>query len=126
MAESMARGVAKRSAIPEILEDARDQRALIVVVEDDEVAAEPNALGVHAEQARAGGVEGADPHAARSAAGELLDALAHLARRLVGEGDGEDAIGPHATTEQLGDAEGDDARLARAGAGEDQKRPAGM
>ena len=60
----------------------------------------------------------------RAAAGELLDALAHLAGGLVGEGDGEDAIGPHAAAQQLGDAEGDDARLARAGAGEDEQRSA--
>ncbi len=65
MAESIGARRGEAVGDPEILEDARDQRALIVVVEDDEVAAEPDALGVHAQQARAGGVEGADPHAAR-------------------------------------------------------------
>jgi nitrogen regulatory protein PII len=48
----------------EIFEHARDERALVVVVEDGEVAAEADAIGVHAQEARAGGVERAHPHAA--------------------------------------------------------------
>ena len=52
------------------------------------------------------------------------DALPHLLRGLVGEGDGEDlALLRQAGPDQVGDAVGDDARLARAGAGEDEQRP---
>ena len=53
-----------------------------------------------------------------------VDALAHLARRLVGEGDRQDAPGIGAGGHQPRDAVGDDARLARAGARDDQQRPA--
>jgi hypothetical protein len=59
-------------------------------------------------------------------AAHLVDALAHLAGGLVGEGDGEDAPGGHALFEELGDAVGDDARLAGARAGEDQQRRAAV
>ena len=61
------------------------------------------------------------------AAEQRLDAVAQLARRLVGEGDGHDAAGRHALlADQVGDAVGDDARLAAAGPGEDQQRPFGV
>ena len=57
-------------------------------------------------------------------AGQRLDALAHFARRLVGEGDGEDLVPAGADRgEQMGDAGGQHARLADAGAGEHQHRP---
>jgi hypothetical protein len=55
---------------------------------------------------------------------QLLDAMLHLARRLVGEGDGEDFARPGAAGgEDVGDARGELARLASAGAGEHQNRP---
>ena len=60
-------------------------------------------------------------------ADERVDAVAHLARGLVGEGNGEDA--PRADVllaDEVGDAVGDDARLAGAGPGEDQQRPVGL
>ncbi len=37
-------------------------------------------------------VEGAHPHGAARHAQQLLDAMAHLGRGLVGEGDGEDVV----------------------------------
>ena len=53
---------------------------------------------------------------------ELLEACAHLAGRLVGEGHREDAVGRHAVGgDEVGDAVGDDARLAAARAGEHQE-----
>jgi len=67
-------------------------------------------------------VEGAEPrHALDGAPDEHADALLHLARRLVGEGDGQDlarigAVG----REDMGDAGGQHARLAGAGAGQHQ------
>ena len=60
------------------------------------------------------------------AADQVADALLHLARRLVGEGDGEDLAGPRpAGREEMGDAGGQHAGLAGAGAGEHQHRPVG-
>jgi len=51
-----------------------------------------------------------------------VQTLLHLARRLVGEGDGEDAVGTGAGgLDQVGDAVRDDAGLARASAGDDQQ-----
>src|SRR6185312_17248881 len=47
----------------------------------------------------------------------------HLARRLVGERDGQDPGGAHrARLNQVRDARGEDAGLAAAGTGEDQRR----
>src|SRR5260221_5737276 len=54
----------------------------------------------------------------------MLDTLAHLARRLVGEGDGHDLRGRHAFVfDQVGDAVDDDTGLSGAWAGDDQERP---
>ena len=53
-----------------------------------------------------------------------LDPLAHLARRLVREGDREDLVRLDAARgEQVRDPVGEDARLARAGAGDHEQRP---
>ena len=70
------------------------------------------------------GVEGAEPrHAFDHAADQLADAGLHLARRLVGEGDGEDLRGPRPSQAQnMADAGGEHARLAGAGAGQHQER----
>ena len=54
---------------------------------------------------------------------QQLDALAHLLRGLVGEGDGQQLAGARAPgLHEPGDAMGEHARLARAGAGQDQQR----
>ena len=77
---------------------------------------------VRAQHAVAQAVEGADPHAARVDRHHRADARQHLARRLVGEGDREDARGRDAPAlDQPGDARGQDAGLAAARAGEDQR-----
>ncbi len=53
---------------------------------------------------------------------QLVDALAHFAGGLVGEGDGEDGVGRDVfLLDQPGDAMGDDAGFAGAGAGEDEQ-----
>ncbi len=78
-----------------------------------------------AQDLRADRVERAEPgHAFDGAADEARNALAHLACRLVGEGDGEDFEGPRpARGEDVGDARGQNPGLAGAGAGEDEHRP---
>ena len=109
------------------LDDLLHQADLVVGVEDGEVALQPRHLGVAAQHAGADRVEGAEPlHALDHAADQIADAVLHLARRLVGEGDGEDLPGLGAAGgEQMGDAGGEHARLAGAGAGEHQHRPLG-
>ncbi len=98
------------------------QRVRLVV--DREAARVAEALGVGAEHPRAGGVERHHPHRPGRAPDQLADALAHLRRRFVGEGDREDLPRPgRAGREQVGDAAGQDPGLAGPGAGDDQQRP---
>ena len=67
-----------------------EQPDLVVDVEDGEVGLQPDQLGVAAQDFHADRVEGAEPrHALDHAADDVADARLHLARRLVGEGDGE-------------------------------------
>ena len=88
------------------------------------MALQPDHLGMAAQDLHADGVEGAEPrHALDDVADDVADAALHLARRLVGEGDGEDFTGPGAAGRQdMGDAHGEHARLAGAGAGQHQHR----
>ena len=84
----------------------------------------PTSLGVAAQNFHADRVEGAEPrHALDDVADDVADAALHLARRLVGEGDGEDFARPGAAGGQnVGDAHGEHAGLAGAGAGQHQHR----
>jgi hypothetical protein len=71
------------------------QAQLVVGVEDGEIGLQADELGVAAQQLDADGMEGAEPgHALHGAADEGADAVLHLARRLVGEGDDEDLRRP--------------------------------
>ena len=100
-----------------------DQADLVVLVEDGEVRLEPDQLGVAAQHARGERVEGAEPQALGGAADQRRDPVLHLARRLVGEGDGEDLVRQRlAGHEQMGEPRGQHARLAGAGAGQHQDR----
>ncbi len=97
---------------------------LIGGIEDDEVAADGAALAFAPEDAGAEAVEGAHPERFARHAHELLHALAHLLRRLVGEGDGEDRGRVDALfLDQPRDAPRDDRRLARPRARQDQQWP---
>ena len=98
------------------------QRVLLVI--DREAAGVAELVGVGAQHAGAGGVEGHHPHRAGAVPHELLHPLAHLLRGLVGEGDGEDLARPRLPgAHQVGDPVGQDARLARSRAGEDEQGP---
>ena len=80
-------------------------------------------VAIDAEEARADRVERAEHDLVRGLAEVRDDALAHLARRLVRERDGEDAPRRDGRdVDEVGDAVGDHARLAGAGPGEDQQR----
>ncbi len=92
-------------------------------VVDRERGREAELLRLAAQDADARAVEGHHPHRVGTRADELLDALLHLARGLVGEGDREDLPGVHiALAEEVGDAVGEHAGLAGAGAGHDEQR----
>ena len=72
-----------------------EQPDLVVDVEDGEVGLEAHQLGVPAEDLHADRMKGAEPrHALDGLADHGADALLHLARGLVGEGDGEDLARP--------------------------------
>jgi hypothetical protein len=114
-------GEAERVGV-QLLDDALEQRARVAGVVDREALRLADRLGLPAKDAHARRVERRDPHALRPAAEQLLDALAHLVRRLVGERDREDLARPRfPALDEPGDAPGEDARLARAGARDDEE-----
>ena len=82
-----------------------DQPDLVVDVENGEVALEAHQLGMPAQDFHADRVEGADPrHALDDLPDHEADAVLHLARGLVGEGDREDFRRPRpAQIEDMGD-----------------------
>jgi hypothetical protein len=104
-----------------------DQPLLIVDVDDRVVGLQSDKLGVPAQDLGGDRVEGAKPAQALGlAADQVGDARAHLARRLVGEGDRQQlpGAGP-AGGEDMGEARGQHAGLARAGPGQHQHRALG-
>jgi len=111
----------RQTQLPERLPD-RPQ--LVVLVVDQEAGVDPGRRRLPAEEADAEAVEGGHPAPQGTSLEQGLRALAHLLRRLVGEGDGEDPLGGHAPLQhEVGDAMGDDAGLAAARPGQDQHRP---
>ena len=106
------------------LEDLFQQPDLIVGVEDGEIRLEGNEFGMAAQDLGADRMERPHPGEAVVDPGQGLDALAHFARRLVGEGNGKDLVPARAKSgDEVGDAGRQHARLADAGAGEHQHRP---
>ncbi len=111
----------------EVAADQGHQPLRVGRVVDRERRGEAEQLGLAAQDPHAGAVEGGHPHRPGARADQLLDALAHLAGRLVGEGDRQDLAGLHAAgAEQVGDPVGEHPGLAGAGAGHDQQRRAGV
>jgi hypothetical protein len=107
----------------EALEQPLDERELVLGVEDLEELREPRLAVVCAQQPVAQAVKGADPHAAGVDRQHRRDARQHFLRRLVGEGDRDEAARAHLPgLDQPRNARGEHARLAAAGAGEDQRR----
>ena len=106
------------------LQDLLEQAQLIVGVEDGEIRSQAHELGMPAQDLGADRMERAEPGHALLGPGQRADAHAHLARRLVGEGDRQDLMRASAAGgDEMRDAGGQDARLADAGAGENQDRP---
>ena len=105
-----------------LLEQPLDEPKLIVRVEDLELLGQTRILPVRAQKAMSQTMEGTDPHAADRSAEHLVESTAHLARGLVGEGDGQDRPGLDLLDlKQPGDAMNEHARLARSGTGKDQQ-----
>ena len=110
-----------------LLQQLLDDGLLVGGVVDGEIAAEADVVGFAAQQPRAQGVEGRHPHGAAVDVEQMLDALAHFLRGLVGERDRHDLIGIRDLLgDEIRDAMRDDARLSRPGAGEDQQRAFGL
>src|SRR4029078_2131905 len=109
------------------LDDLLQKPDLIVVVKDSEAGFEADKLGMSAEYFHANGVKRSEPlHAFERAADQAADALAHFARGLVCEVDGENLRGVGTTRRQdVGDARRQYASLAGAGPGKNKKRPIG-
>jgi hypothetical protein len=99
---------------------------LVVAVEDLEMLGQPGILPVGAQKAVGQAVEGTDPHAADGLPEDLLDAGAHLPRRLVGKGHRQEGPGRQMLgLDQPGDAMHQHPGLAAAGAGQHQAIAAG-
>ncbi len=98
-----------------------DQPLLVIGVENLEVLDQLGFLPVRPQQAVRQAVEGADPHAGRALAEHVLDAMAHLGRRLVGEGHRQNAVRRDVQAlDKEGDAVHQHAGLAGAGTGQHQ------
>ena len=107
----------------EVLEHQRHQPLGVSGVVDREAGLEAELVDLLAEDPHAGRVEGAHPHDPSAPADQRLDALLHLGRGLVGEGDRQDrARVGLALGDQPGDPPGQHAGLARARAGHHEQR----
>jgi hypothetical protein len=94
------------------------------LVVDRELARVAEAVGLRPQHARAGRVEGHQPHPPRGPAEQQLDALAHLPGRLVRERDRQDLPRLRLIcVDQEGDPMREHAGLAAARPREDQQRP---
>ena len=111
-----------RDIVVRFFDQPLEQLVLVPRVVDREVT-RPHTkhLDIAAQDARTHRVEGRDPHPLHRH--QLLDAFLHLARSLVGEGDGHNAPRVDSTlTHQMGDAARDHARLAGSRTSQDQER----
>ncbi|MNO78142.1 hypothetical protein D3C76_692700 [compost metagenome] len=101
-----------------------DQALLVVAVENLEVLHQPGFLPVSPQQAMGQAVERAHPHAGRVYPQQLLDALAHFCRSLVGEGHRQDRMRRGLLDlDQPGDAVHQHAGFTGTGAGKHQLTP---
>ena len=107
------------------LQQLADQPFLIVGVDDRVVGFQADQFGVPAQDLGGDGVEGAKPaQVFGRPADDRADAPTHFARRLVGEGDGQQLPGARlADSQQVRQPRGQHPRLAGSGPGQHQHRP---
>jgi hypothetical protein len=108
---------------PRVGDAGLDQILRVVAVQDREIAAVAEQVGVQAQNPGADGMKRAAPERANSWPSKSADAPHHFAGGLVGEREQQDAVGGNALFEQIGDAVGERAGLARTRAGDDERRP---
>ncbi len=121
-------GAGRPFLLVDILGDQKllQQPDLVVGIEDGEIGLEADDLGMAAQQSGGQRMEGAEPPALHRPVDEGGDAVLHLARRLVGEGDAEKFARPRPARHQdMRQARGQHPRLAGAGTGQHQHRPLG-
>ena len=130
-AENRARGELL-GVQPHAAHDLLDDALLIVLVVDGKGASESlvahlESFNVAAQNAHAERVESGDQRLGqRGVAQQPVNALAHLAGGLVGEGDGQNRVGRDAfLLDEPGDAAGDDAGFAGPRPGKNEKRALG-
>ena len=99
-----------------------DQILRIVAIEDGEIPAITEQVGVRSQNPRPDGMERATPKRRQFLSQQIPDPAHHFAGRFVGERQQQDAVGGDALFEQVRDAIGQRAGLARAGAGDDEGR----
>ena len=118
-----ARGPAVRIDI-RVFGQRLDQTDLVVGVENGEVRAESRRLRVAPQHACRKRVKGADPEAVHGIADQPGDPVAHLARRLVGKGHGEDLAWPGLPRHRdMSEPRRQYPGLARTGSGQHEERP---
>ena len=102
-----------------------EQPDLIVDIQNGEVGFQPDQLGMPTQNFHPDGMKRAKPrHSLDDLPDHRADAQLHLARGLVGEGDGENFEGTRAAKrEDVRDARGEHAGLAGSRAGKHQHRP---
>ncbi len=103
------------------VDDLLQEALRLLGVQDREGLCEPDRLAEHPEGPVADRVEGPPPEPLRLDAGQLLDAVEHLLRRLVGEGEQQDLAGAHPFREKPRDAVREGARLSRSRARKDEQ-----
>ena len=108
LAEQHARRVPLHVDV-EVSPDELDQAFAVGGVVDGEAGFESDLLAVAPKDAHACGMKGGDPHVFGLGPDESRETFAHFRRRLVGEGDGEDAARPEAVRQKPGDAAGEHA-----------------
>ena len=99
-------------SIPAARDDGVEQILLVFAVHDRESARIAERAAVPAQHAVADGMKRPAPEPARVDREEIRDAIEHLARGFVGEGEEQDVARIDAVLEQVGDAISQGARLA--------------
>ena len=106
----------------DLLDGVFEDRFRLALVEDGEVALQPDLFTVYPEDALGDAVEGAAPELASGDSGQVLDPLEHFSGRFVRKGEKEDLPRLDALVQKIGHPVGEGASLSRARPGKDKVR----